>query len=370
MSKNNKLFSEFAPKTKAEWLAKVAKDLKGKPLDSLHWEYENEKLSPFYHREDRPERQNPLTNRQANGAWEIGENIIVTDPKTGNEQALSALMRGANALRFELTNSLSSVEMQTLLKDIQHEWISTHFVAEKGQLTQVAYNFSAALKEKKQNPAKVACSIQTDENPLTDFENFRKIRTELPLCKLLLADITTQTGADSETLAAAVKQANSFLDTLYDNGAELTEHYQNIGFALTVSDAYFPSIAKIRALKILWQQVLTAWHPDFTADPSIEVHLTAAQQSEDEDYNKIKAATQAMSALIGGATRLYIHPSDDFKTPGGDSFSRRIALNVQHLLQQESYFDRVADPAAGSYFVEELTDLVGEKAWEIFRKGK
>ena len=370
MSKNNKLFGEFAPKTKAEWLAKVEKDLKGKPLDSLNWAFENEHLSPFYHQEDRAEKPNPLTGVQVTGAWEIGENIIVSDVKGANAQALSALLRGANALRFELKKTPSATEMQTLLKDIQHEWISTHFVGGAGerQLAHTAESFLTVIKEKNQNPAKVACSIKTSENPLTDIDTFRKIRTQLPLCKLLIVDITKEIGADSETLAAAIKQANNYLETLHDRDSNLKEHYRNITFTLTVSDEYFPAVAKIRALKILWQQVLTAWHKDFTVDPTIEVHLTAAQQSDDENYNKIKAATQAMSALVGGATRLYIHPSDDFNNPGGDNFSRRIALNVQHILQQESYFNRVADPAAGSYFVEEMTDLIGEKAWEIFRR--
>jgi methylmalonyl-CoA mutase len=75
-----------------------------------------------------------------------------------------------------------------------------------------------------------------------------------------------------------------------------------------------------------------------------------------------------MSAVIGGASRLYIHPSDSFKDENGTSFSRRIALNINHLLQQESYLDRVIDPSAGSYYLETLTDTLAEKAWEKFQE--
>ena len=74
-----------------------------------------------------------------------------------------------------------------------------------------------------------------------------------------------------------------------------------------------------------------------------------------------------MSAVIGGTDRLYIYPSDSLVNENGTSFSRRIGLNVHHLMEQESYLDRVIDPSAGSYFIEELTNRIAEKAWKQFQ---
>lgn len=364
-----KLFKEFKPQSKAEWLAKVEKDLKGKPLDGLNWDYQGMPLSPFFHKEDLATEEMPMTAGRADNAWEIGEVITVKGEayKVANKQATSALTRGANALCFEVNETPTIEEMRVLLTDIQHEWISTHFVSQEKSQKRLITNFIKILKEKKQNPAEVACSFQSRQNPLNDISDFKNTLSELPKCKLLVADTKGLSVDTTEELAAAIQTANGFLNELHDQNLDIKQYHENIQFSLTLSDDYFPSIAKIRALKTLWQQVLTAWDKDLIANPTIEIHLTEAEQSEDENYNKIKATTQAMSAIMGGATRLFIHPSDQFQNAGGNNFSRRIALNINHLMQQESYLDRVVDPAAGSYFIEELTDRIGEKAWEIFR---
>lgn len=365
-----KLFKEFDPQSKATWLAKVEKDLKGKSLDGLNWDYQGLTLSPFFHKEDLTEEKFPMTAGRADNAWEMGEVITVKgeEYKTANEQAVSALIRGANALCFEVNETPTIEEMRVLLTGIQHEWISTHFVYQGKSWERLIANFVKVIKEKGQNPTEVACSFQSRENPLNDIEDFKYILSELPKCKLLVADTKGKNTDTAEELAAAIQTANGFLNELHDQDLDIKQYHKNIQFSLTVSDDYFPSIAKIRALKTLWQQVLTAWDKDLIADLTIEIHLTEAEQSEDENYNKIKATTQAMSAIMGGATRLFIHPSDQFQNAGGNNFSRRIALNINHLMQQESYLDRVVDPAAGSYFIEELTDRIGEKAWDIFRK--
>lgn len=363
-----KLFPEFSAKSKAAWLAKVEKDLKGKPLSGLNWEYDEKTYTPFYHAEDLPNPPAPLTGGRRNNEWEIGENIIIKgeDYKTANAQALSALTRGANALCFEINETPTAEEMRILLQEIQHEWISTHFVYNGNSYRRLTENFSKILAEKGQNPAKTVCSFQTRVNPLEDIDFFKEINASLPSCHLLKADVKDAKSGNADTIAAVLHKANAYLHQLYDTGLDLNEYYRKIQFSLSAADDYFPAIAQIRALKILWQKVLTAWHPDFRADNVIEVHLTEAAQSEDEHYNKIKASVQAMAAIIGGATRLYIHPSDQFKNSGGDNFSRRIALNVQHILQQESYLHRTTDPAAGSYFIENLTDGIAEKAWKLF----
>jgi methylmalonyl-CoA mutase len=355
----------FEAKTKAEWLAQVRKELKGQDLEGLNWELEGLTFTPFYHTEDALNAE-PIRQGQENNAWEIGERIIVADDyAAANRLAIDALMKGANALYFVFAQQPQRNDLAVLFQNIHLEWISTHFETSAGRA--LATDFLAIIAEKGENAAAVACSFRgANDDFLQDAPALNDLATLLPKAKFFTIDTSKDTSVVG-SLAAALQQGNDLLTAL---NAELDLHTaQNwLQFSITLNDAYFPSVAKIRALKLLWQQILTAWDDKLTATPNIEVQLTDATQSTDEHYNKIRATTQAMSAVIGGAARLFVYPSDAFQTPQGTTFSRRIALNVQHLLQQEAYLDRVIDPAAGSYFVEQLTEKIAEAAWEMFRK--
>lgn len=368
--KKSTLFSEFKEQSKAEWLAKVEKDLKGKPLEGLNWDFFDTNMNPFFHADDLEEKPMALSNGQADNRWEIGEMIVVTDIKAANEQALFALERGANALCFLLEKSPKQEELTALLKGIQHEWISTNFILKQDSWKRLATNFIKMVKEKGQDLSQVACSFQFEGHPFSnpaEIESFKNIVSQLPKGHFLMVDVKDEKNPVT-ALATAIHKGNTLLSQIHDADLDLATLHSNIQFSMALDDDYFLNIAKIRALKLLWQQVLSAWNADLNAHSPIEVHLTKSHQTEDEHYNKIKASSQAMSAVMGGAHRLYVHPSDSFKTENGTAFSRRIALNINHLLQQESYLDRVIDPSAGSYYIETLTDNLAEKAWEKFQE--
>jgi len=123
------LFEQFQPVSKADWLAKVEKDLKGKPIDGLNWSInEDITLTPFAHADDLEETSQPLTNQRTTNNWEIGVKVQVGNMQLANKEALNALTNGANAIAFELRKSPTKAELNTLLKDIELEWISTHFI--------------------------------------------------------------------------------------------------------------------------------------------------------------------------------------------------------------------------------------------------
>ncbi len=361
------LFKEFKPVTKQEWLEKVTKDLKGKKsIDSFNWQVEDMEFTPFYHSEDAI-NATPIVDGRSDNTWEIGERIVIQneDYAAANQQAVDALMKGANALLFVVDKSPTSAQLITLLENIQLEWISTHFRANNS--LELAQTLVQVIEAKEQNSAKVVCSFNSpNANCFNQLDLFKKLMAKLPKAKFLTVDLSSDNDV-AYNLAKAIKKGNDYMEQLSDNGFDLIKSHQQIQFVISLNDDYFPSIAKVRALKSLWQQVLSAWDSDLKLVPNIEVHLTENAQSDDENYNKIKATTQAMSAVIGGANRLYVYPSDSFKNENGTMFSRRIALNVQHLLQQESYLDRVIDASAGSYFIENLTEKIAEKAWAIFQ---
>ena len=366
------LFGEFESKGKREWLSKVEQDLKGKPLEQLNWKLENGlTFSPFAHREDLVVLYDPLTTGQSSNAWEIGFYIKVTDFQQANKEALQALENGANALGFHLEKTPNRAELTTLLRDLQLEWISTNFTIQQPSWERITSNFLKIIEEKGQNPSLINCSFAFEGNEIVDLEQFEQTIDSIPKSKLLTINAQPFFNGKEgiiEELTQTIIAANDLLIQLNHKGLDLEKVHSSIQFSLISGDSYFLNIAKIRALKLLWQQVLSAWDQNFKMQSPIEIHLTKATQTENENFNKIKATTQAMSAVIGGANRLFIHASDEFKDERGSDFSQRIALNIQHLLQLESYFDKVIDPAAGSYYIEKMTDDLTEMVWEGVQK--
>jgi methylmalonyl-CoA mutase len=369
-----KLFEEFPQQSKADWLRQVAKDLKGKALDSLNWDLGNGLVfSPFAHGYDFPESPPPIFNNKTTNHWEAGVILMVSDYKVANKQSLELLNGGANALCFKLSHSPDKDELSQLLADIQLEWISTHFMVQQEYWIQLTEHFLEVILEKKLDPSSVVCSFDIVGSPVSEekeWQHLQYLTRLLPKGHFLTVNSISLFDKKENTanaLANTIQQANSWLSTLNEKGLPVKDYLHSFQFNISLTDSYFLNIATIRALRILWQQVLQAWDADWIGQAPIIVHLDEHTQVEDEHYNKIKSGTQAMAAVIGGADRLYIYPSDEFKNSGGTAFSRRIALNVHHLLQMESYLDRVVDPAAGSYYLENMTNKLGEAAWDIFR---
>lgn len=361
------LFKEFENIAKQEWLAKVEKDLKGKPLESLNWTLSDGiMLSPFAHSEDLKGSPIAIPNNRHSNQWNIGVRIKVSNFKQANKAALSLLENGATALYFELEQTPNHAELSELLHEINLEWISINFKIHQPSWERITSNFIKIIKEKGENPSEVRCSFQFKNNDISDMEAFKNVIQKLPKAQLLTIPSKHEKDAVSE-LSKTIFAANKALIQLNEKGFDLKNAHKTIQFSIELSDNYFLNIAKIRALKLLWQNILSAWDKDLKNESPIQVHLSTLTQTDDENYNKIKATSQAMSAVIGGADTLYIHASDEVKDGKGTAFGQRIALNIQNLMQLESYMNRVADPAAGSYFIEGLTEQLAEAAWSKFQ---
>ena len=139
----------------------------------------------------------------------------------------------------------------------------------------------------------------------------------------------------------------------------------NIQITVQIGKSYFVEIAKIRAIRILWKHLCNAYQ---VSERIAYINAIFEEEAYDEDTNTnmIRSMTMAMSAVIGGVNRLTIRPADQ----SDSTMTNRIARNVQHLLKMESYMDRVIDPAAGSYYIEKLTNLFVEQAWEVLLQSK
>jgi methylmalonyl-CoA mutase len=368
------LFKQFSPVSKTAWLEKIKQDLKGKPIEALNWQATDSlSVSPFAHADDLSANYPPLKKNTPTNAWEIGVKIQVGNLQLANQEALSALKNGANAIAFECSKSPSKTSLNILLKNIELEWISIHFIFKHRSWKRFLQSYVAFIKEQNYDKEKLNCSFsfkgELEGNP-KEFELLTEIATELPKAQLFTIkspSFSNKTVQVEEELAQLMLKGSILLNQLADNNLDLHTFSKKIQFSLDIGDSYFLNIAKIRALKICWQQILKAWELEATHPANIEIHLGTNTQTDNEDYNKIKATAQAMAAVISGVQRLYIYPSDEFKDGIGSPFAQRIALNIQHLLQMESYMDRVVDPSAGSYYIENLTTRIAEQAWKQFQ---
>ena len=362
MPKHKNLFDEFSPVSKEKWLKKVIKDLKDKPLADLSWQLEeNLSIEAFYHPDDKIGNTKIQRDFSANNDWYIGEDFPVNDPAVANKRLLDALSNGVNAPRFLFENIPSADSFRLLFQDVIPVFIQTHFKI-NGTISDyisLIKNYNKYLQSKNINPAELSGSFQYTPQLNESSETLITFCNRLfPTFKCLHLEVDKKSTAllgIVDELTKILQNADHLLQQLDANQVPL------IDFSIAVGKSYFVEIAKIRALRVLWDNLLNAYGvPNLPM--SIDTYISTQSYDENENFNMIRSMTIAMSAVIGGVNRLTILPTDQ----KGSAFSTRIARNVQHLLKMESYLDRVIDPAAGSFYIEKLTKLYAERAWEEF----
>jgi methylmalonyl-CoA mutase len=171
-----------------------------------------------------------------------------------------------------------------------------------------------------------------------------------------------------QELAYGLSAGTEYISQLTARGVSAEAAASKIRFSFGTGPDYFMEIAKLRAARLLWSVILKGFIPEGCKDIRMQIHTVTGRQNKtinDPYVNMLRTQTEAMSAILGGTDSLTVEPYDSvFRKP--DEFSERIARNQQLILKEEAYFDKVADPAAGSYYIEKLTDLIVEKSWRLF----
>jgi methylmalonyl-CoA mutase len=386
------LFSEFAPTSKVDWLKRIEKDLKGRPISELSWNLPFSSLSDssisidsLAHADDFAELPESLALKTTNN-WDIGEDIEVTasDIKAANKQALTALMGGANAINFIVDTYPAEKELLILLQEIELEYIAVYFTEKTSQQNplpflkcfhQVAVNWGKNTNILRGGVAYSPMSSTTEE--ISEIRDIIKwVSQNLAQFKVLTINALPYfDGSENviQELTYTLEAGNEFIRKLRTNRLDSIALNKYMQFKLSIGISYFVEIAKLRAFKLLWGNVLDAYNRDkqfsepLVLSPSVQAYVSPNTQMEDVHTNKIRATTQAMSAVLGGVDMLTISPSDAVQGGESSDFSRRIARNVQHLLQMESYLDKVVDPSAGSFYIEKLTQQIAEAVWKRFQ---
>jgi methylmalonyl-CoA mutase len=401
MTNNNpkKLFEEFPPVSIEQWEEAIKTDLKGADYDKkLVWKTdEGIKVKPYYTSEDLKNLKHLKYNvgefpyvrgaKIGHNNWEIQQDVNVYSIDEANKFALEALERGATSICFIANNKINSqADFSSLLKNIYFNCIDLSFQA----CQQASKIFDWLLEESKNNNIDLSnANGAINYNPLgvlTTFGNWilneekdfilakemiEKSRTLLPRYRILLSNGSVIREAGSsiiQEIAFSLAMGNEYLQRLTDLGLAVDDIAPRIQFNFTSGSNYFFEIAKIRAFRMLWAKVVEAYKPADISCAKAYVHCTTAyfnMSLYDPYVNILRNTTESMSVIIGGADSLSVRPHNlPFQKP--NSFSYRIARNAQIILKEEAHFDKVSDPAAGSYYIESLTSSLANEAWKLF----
>lgn len=390
-----RLFSDFTAPSRQEWRDKIEVDLKGADYQKkMIWRTnEGFSMEPFYRKEDVDNLAivNALPgefpyvrgNKAADNEWYVRQDIKCDCPKAANEKALDILNKGVDSLGFTIPASKLSAEyIDTLLEGIYVECVELNFKTCQRHSLELANLLVAYFEKKGADKAKVVGSICFD--PIEKIVCSGKDRSDLiPEARALVEALKdypqfravavnayklTDAGAYSyQDLGYALAWGNEYMVQMTEAGVAPELAAQNIKFNLGINGVYFMEIAKIRAARMLWAQIVS----QYTAcKESAKMHICAVtttfnQTVFDSYVNMLRSQTEAMSAALGGVDSIVVTP---FDAPYEEAteFAERIARNQQLLLKEESHFGRIVDVAGGSYFLETLTKALAEQAWALF----
>ena len=393
-----KLFTEFSAPTTQEWLDKIQVDLKGADFQKrLVWKTnEGFSVQPFYRREDVDKLQTPNAmpdefpfvrgNKKDNNLWYVRQEIDASDAKAANAKALDVLNKGIDSLSFRIPGKAVSTEfIEQLLDGIYCDVVEVNFNTCKRHSVELAQILVAYFEKKGYDKEKVVGSIDWDPiekivvdgkdvlpvlkfapaliDTLKDYSNFRCISVNS-------VSLNNSGAYIVQELGYALAWGNEYLQQLVDAGVEPTLAASKIKFNMGISENYFMEIAKFRAARMLWAQIVKQYEPkcDCACKMCVNAVTTSYNMTVFDAYvNMLRSQTETMSAAIAGVHSIVVTPFDAvYETP--NDFSERIARNQQLLLKEECHFDKVVDPASGSYYIEELTTSLAAEGWKIFLK--
>ncbi|GAB4250122.1 MAG: hypothetical protein Kow0027_13360 [Saprospiraceae bacterium] len=367
------LFEEFPPVSKAEWLEKIKQDLKGKAIEALDWQVGSLKVSPFHHLDDRKDHSTALAK---NAGWLLGEDIPAHDLTAANKLAHKALAAGAESLQFFIDEPLGDHRLEGLLEGVNPAETDVRFYEANKNASPAGlqHHLHHLVNKRKLAPASVRGAINWSEEATVvqdDLEELLRFAMEhLPAFRVLPVNVKAQDDP-AEELRSMLEQLDHWLVTMTQAGFSAQAVLNHSQVLLTVNSNYFVSLCKFRAARMLFHHLAEVWKAP-AGKPFFDAAFVAYPQGDSPYNNLIQATTQAISAIAGGADRLTVLPADvqnPAKEEGSPTF-RRMARNLHHILRSESYMQAVADPAAGSYFFEDLTEKLAAETWRRFTEGK
>ena len=412
---------EFTPPTYEEWKEACVALLKGAPFEKKMYTktYEGITFDPMYTRagtEDiLPKASFPgmgdfLRGAQENGyvgkPWGIAQVCDETLPKENNELLRHEQEKGATIYHVRLDSaslaardvrdaetpgdkgvSVTTIDdVHTLLDELDLEKFPLYIYAGASALPMLALTMGT-LKASGKDISKLKGFIGA--NPIGELAehgrngaSVSQLYDEMAACAkwtkehapelrtiFARSDVFSQGGAnDVQEVAYTLSMAVSYLRALLDRGVSIDDAAKQIMFGFSMGANFFLQIAKLRAVRPIWAQIVGAFGGSAEAQ-RMHIHARPSlffKTVYDPYVNMLRNTTEIFSGVVGGLDSFESSPFDE-PIRKGDEFSRRIARNVQIILQEEFGLLQPIDPAGGSWAVETLTKQMKEKIWEEFQ---
>lgn len=373
------LFSEFEFCDKNTWNKQAKNELAGKFEKIQSFKIGPDlALEAYYSANDlNPERISVLQNCQKKIPGWLNTPLIKFDnPRTTNDRITFALNAGADAVLLHLTepdlikNELSKTLNAVKLCDTP-VFFKTEINSEK-IFEEVSRGAGYYLKGGIANDPLAnwmrngSAFAEPVKNVCATLNKTKMMREFRPL--MVESHVYHNAGATPvQELAFLLASTVYYLDKLTDAGISPLHALNRFFYSISIGPEYLTEIAKLRALRYLHKKIGMAYQvPPELCNTFIQAQTSSFYSAKyDLQTNIVRSTSEAMSAVIGGCDGLTVLPyNQTFEET--TEFSERIARNVSSLLSAESYLDRVADPAAGSYQLEILTIKMADAAWELF----
>jgi methylmalonyl-CoA mutase len=388
-----RLAADFAPATYDDWRKLVDGVLKGAPFEKLVGKtYDSLKIDPIYRR---ARGVAPVAGRAAAVPWQIMQRIDHPDAAQANAQALHDLENGANGLELEFAGGpgargfgLADATAETLTRVFDGVIFDAGITIALNPVLgreNAGMNLAGLIESRGVDPAKV--DVRFNYQPLSTMA----VRGEAPLAwsemekpfaemiggligrgfrgPFALADgrpVHDAGGSEAQELALTLAVAVAYLRALESGGVALEAARNALSFRLCADADQFLTMAKFRALRLLWARIEQAC--GLTPKPAFIVAETAWRMLTQRDayVNMLRATMATFAAGLGGANAITVLPHT-LALGLPDPFARRVARNTQLVLLEESHLAKVSDPAAGSGGIEALTQQLCEAAWSLFQ---
>ena len=396
-------FDEFAPTSYETWKAAAVESLKGGICEKklLTKTPEGITLSPIYTEAEAAPYKERLsfpggtdflrgtkTAGYAEEPWKIAQEVEAHDPAEANKVLLEELNKGTNAVNFDVEavelNTLKDVEI--LLNEVQLRYAPLSVYAGATALPLLA----AILRRQQKVGDDAPLTGCVGADPIGEavkkggFDNsfdcymdqmastLRSALKRAPELKVIYvqSSVYHNGGANAiQEAAAALATGLVYVDAMMDRGFTVDEAAEHIRFNFSLGPNFFMEIAKLRAVRVVWAQLMQAYGAGEKAQCIDVFAETSAFTATvyDPYVNMLRATTQAFSGVVGGVNGMKVLPFDT-AVRDSDSFSRRISRNVQVMMQEEFNLLTPVDPAGGSWYVETLTGQLGEAIWKQIQK--
>ncbi|GHC53874.1 methylmalonyl-CoA mutase subunit beta [Ulvibacter litoralis] len=365
------LFNKFEPVTSKQWKQKIQADLKGADYnETLVWQsLEGIHVKPIYHADDFEADFTPIPGHPKK--WNIAQAVFIDDTKIAHNLIIDAIERGAEAIsissekEFDPTQVFEAFPFEKAAIYCHFTFLSEKFIL---QLKDFFTNKNATVYYNIDLIGNLARTGNWFYNLNEDHQILDRIFQKNSSENLLSIDASLyqNAGANSiQQLAYALAHANEYLNHFYNNDKEVSEKQGTLTFHFAVGPNYFFEIAKIRAFRKLYAALAS----EYNCLKTCHIVATPSKRNKtlyDYNVNMLRTTTECMSAILGGANTVSNMPYDALYHKSNE-FGERISRNQLLILKAESYFDTVSNPADGTYYIENLTNELAEKALALFK---